>query len=67
MIRFGPGGIPLSCKGRTQRDGLNDVHMLGLNAMEIQFVRVELSERPPTREEVGLYPRQVEGSLVINV
>ena len=26
MIRFGPAGIPLSCKGRTIRDGIEDIH-----------------------------------------
>ena len=39
MIRFGPAGIPLSCKGRTIRDGIEDVHALGLHCMEIQLVR----------------------------
>ena len=39
MIRFGPAGIPLSCKGRTLRDGIEDVHTLGLTALEIQLVR----------------------------
>lgn len=38
-IRFGPAGIPLSCKGRTLKDGIEDVHALELNAMEIQLVR----------------------------
>lgn len=40
MIRIGPAGIPLSCKGRTNRDGLMYTReILDLNAMEIQFVR----------------------------
>ena len=39
MIRFGPAGIPLSCKGRTIRDGIEDIHALGLHSMEIQLVR----------------------------
>ena len=39
MIRFGPAGIPLSCKGRTIRDGIEDIHALGLHCMEIQLVR----------------------------
>ena len=67
MIRFGPGGIPLSCKGRTQRDGIEDVHTLGLNAMEIQFVRVNLFERYVADEEVGLHPRQVANEFVVDV
>src|SRR5438309_665322 len=32
MIRFGPSGIALSCKGRTLRDGIEDSHNLGLTA-----------------------------------
>lgn len=67
MIRFGPGGIPLSCKGRTLRDGLEDVHTLGLTAMEVQFVRVNLVERFVSEEEVGKRPRDIEGELVVAV
>ena len=40
MIRIGPAGIPLSCKGRTNKDGLvYTKQVLDLNAIEIQFVR----------------------------
>lgn len=40
MIRIGPAGIPLSCKGRTNKDGLvYTKQVLDLNAMEVQFVR----------------------------
>ena len=40
MIRIGQAGIPLSCKGRTNKDGLvYTKERLDLNAMEIQFVR----------------------------
>lgn len=40
MIRIGQAGIPLSCKGRTNKDGLVYTHKsLDLNAIEIQFVR----------------------------
>jgi len=67
MIRFGPAGIPLSCKGRTLKDGIEDVHNLGLNAMEIQMVRVNIVDRPPDEEEVGLSPLQVEGDLIVAI
>jgi deoxyribonuclease-4 len=67
MIRFGPGGIPLSCKGRTLRDGLEDVHTLGLTAIEVQFVRVNLIDRYVTEDEIGLTPRDIEGELVIEI
>jgi deoxyribonuclease-4 len=67
MIRFGPGGIPLSCKGRTLRDGLEDVHTLGLTAIEVQLVRVNLIERYVPEEEIGLKPRDIEGELVVEI
>jgi len=67
MFRFGPSGIPLSCKGRTQRDGIEDVHTLGLNAMEVQFVRVDITERYATDEEIGQKPRDIEGELIVEV
>ncbi len=40
MIRIGPAGIPLSCKGRTNKDGLIYIKkVLDLNAMEVQLIR----------------------------
>ena len=54
MIRFGPAGIPLSCKGRTLKDGVEDVHALSLTAMEVQMVRSEAILSYPDREEEGL-------------
>ena len=67
MIRFGPAGIPLSCKGRTLKDGIEDVHNLGLNAMEVQMVRVNVNERLPDEEEVGLTPLEIENDLVVEI
>ena len=67
MIRFGPSGIPLSCKGRTPRDGIEDVHTLGLNSMEIQFVRVNIFDRYASEEEVGQSPSDMEGLLIVDV
>ncbi|QLH75194.1 MAG: TIM barrel protein [Methanomassiliicoccales archaeon] len=67
MIRFGPAGIPLSCKGRTLKDGIEDVHNLGLNAMEVQMVRVNVIERMPDDEEVGMTPLEVESDLIIEI
>lgn len=67
MIRFGPAGIPLSCKGRTLRDGIADVHQLGLSAMEIQFIKVNPTVRPAFAEEVGKTPRELLQQLVVQV
>jgi len=53
MIRIGQAGIPLSCKGRTNKDGIVYTHKtLDLNAIEIQFVR-------------GLYVMSEEEALFI--
>ena len=67
MIRFGPAGIPLSCKGRTLKDGIEDVHNLGLNAMEVQMVRVNVVERFPDEEEVGHTPLDIEGDMIVEI
>ncbi len=67
MIRFGPAGIPLSCKGRTLKDGIEDVHNLGLSALEIQFVRLNLIQRFPTDEEIGQAPRKIVGDLILKM
>ena len=67
MIRFGPAGIPLSCKGRTLRDGIADVHHLGLTAMEVQFIKVNPLTRLALDEEVGKLPRELLQQLVVSV
>jgi len=67
VIRFGPAGIPLSCKGRTLRDGIADVHHLGLTAMEVQFIKVNPLTRLALDEEVGRLPRDLLQQLVVSV
>jgi len=39
-LRLGPAGVPLSCKGRTIVEGMDDITALGLETMEIQTVRL---------------------------
>lgn len=67
MIRYGPAGIPLSCKGRTLRDGIADIHHLGLTAMEVQFIKVNTLTRVVLDEEVGQTPQALAGQLVVDV
>ncbi len=67
MIRFGPAGIPLSCKGRTHGDGISDIHNVGLSAMELQFIKVNPLVREPLEEELGRRPREIPGSLIVEV
>ena len=49
------------------KDGIEDVHNLGLNAMEVQMVRVNVVERSPDEEEIGLTPLQIEGDMVVGM
>ncbi len=51
MIRYGPAGIPLSCKGRTLKDGIEDVHNLALTALEVQLVRPRTQFVPADEDE----------------
>jgi deoxyribonuclease-4 len=67
MIRFGPAGIPLSCKGRTLQNGIEDVHNLSLSAMEIQMVRSNAYARPPDDEEIGLTLKDIEEGFVLEI
>ena len=70
MIRFGPSGIPLSCKGRTLRDGIEDVHTLGLTALEVQIVRTNVADRFATEDDIGFAPtdsEHFEDELIIEV
>ncbi|MCL2711747.1 MAG: TIM barrel protein, partial [Methanomassiliicoccaceae archaeon] len=67
MIRFGPAGIPLSCKGRTLKDGIEDVHNLGLTAIEIPTVRAGTVERYPEEEEIGSCIKELKGGLVVEL
>ena len=67
MIRFGPAGIPLSCKGRTLIDGIEDVHNLGLTALELQLVRMNVIERYPMEDEIGLNAREITSDLIVQI
>lgn len=66
MIRFGIAGIPLTSKGRTFIDSVEDAHFLGLNSLEIQLLRVNLEQIPAT-EYAGMTPKDVESSIVVNI
>ncbi len=66
MFRFGLAGIPLSCKGRTLKDAIEDTNRMGLHAIEIQFLRANVQERTVI-DEVGLLPREVEDAIIVEV
>jgi len=64
-IRFGPAGIPLSCKGRTLKDGIRDVAHLELNAMEIQLIRA-VGSNISNLKEIGEVGEQLDVSLSVH-
>ena len=44
-MRFGPAGVPLQCEERSSYAAVKCINKLGLNALELQFVRgVKMSE-----------------------
>ncbi len=49
-LYFGPAGIPTSAKKRSTKDGVIEVKALGLDAMEIEFVRRVSLDRKAARE-----------------
>jgi deoxyribonuclease-4 len=49
------------------RDGIADVHHLGLAAMEVQFIKVNPLQHVALEEEVGHRPRELVQQLVIAV
>lgn len=67
MIRFGPAGIPLSCKGRTLREGVIDVHTLSLTAIEIPMVRPNVTELYPDEDIVGKTMNTIEDAMVLEI
>lgn len=67
MIRFGPAGIPLSCKGRTLEDGIEDVHNLSLSALEIQLVRAGAYNRAPDDDEIGGTIKDITEGFVVEI
>jgi len=57
-LYFGPAGIPLSVKKRSTVEGIKRVRELGLNAMELEFVRsINISEgkAPEVKETAKEY------------
>ncbi|MCL4451119.1 MAG: hypothetical protein M1327_00635, partial [Candidatus Thermoplasmatota archaeon] len=63
MIRFGIAGIPLTSKGRTFVESVEEVHNLGLNSLEVQLLRVNVQERPAL-DYAGFRPKDVQDSII---
>ncbi len=64
-LYFGPAGIPKSVKKRSTKEGILEVKRLGLDAMELEFVRrVNLSEQ--TAREIKKLSRELEVILTVH-
>lgn len=65
MIYLGPGGVPISSKERSNLAGIKTCASLGLNAMEVEFVRgVNMSTK--LAEEIGETAKQFKVRLSIH-
>ncbi|HJN56282.1 MAG TPA: TIM barrel protein [Candidatus Poseidoniales archaeon] len=65
-MRFGPAGVPLSCKGRTIVDGMDDITSLGLDTMEIQTVRAITPQHFDQYWQAGLLSWKTEFEMNIH-
>jgi len=64
-LRFGPAGIPLRAKARSTKQGVLEVKALGLDAMEIEFVRrISLTEQ--SAREVAAIARELDVALTVH-
>ncbi len=64
-IYLGPAGVPTVCKNRSTLNGIKKISEIGLNAMEIEFVRkVYLDKR--TAEEAGKLAGQLGIKLSVH-
>src|SRR5438309_8314153 len=57
----------MACKGQTMRDGIEDIHYIGLTAMEVQLVRVNLNERYAGEDDIGRTPREIPAELIVQI
>ena len=65
-IRLGPAGVPLSCKGRTIVEGMDDIISLGMDTMEIQTVRMVAPNHFEQYWQAGVLSHKAEFELNIH-
>lgn len=64
-IFLGPGGTPISCPDSSTLSGIKQVAKLGLNALEVEFVR-GVKMRAATAKEVGSLARELNVQLSVH-
>jgi len=65
-VRLGPAGVPLSCKGRTIVEGMDDIISLGLDTMEIQTVRMVAPQHFEQYWQAGVLSHKADFELNIH-
>ena len=65
-IKLGPAGIPLSCKGRTIVEGMDDIISLGLETMEVQTVRMIAPQHFEQYWQAGVLANKTEFEMNIH-
>lgn len=64
-IYLGPAGVPIVSKERSTLGGIRTVSQLGLNAMEVEFVR-GVKMQPKMAEEVGQLAKELKINLTVH-
>ncbi|MCX8180585.1 MAG: TIM barrel protein [Thermofilaceae archaeon] len=64
-LRFGPAGIPHRAKSRTTKHGIIEVKAIGLDAMEIEFVR-KIGLTDTTARDVRTIARNLDVALTVH-
>lgn len=64
-IFLGPAGVPLVSKDRSSLGGIKTVKEIGLNAMEVEFVR-GVKMQPKAAEEIGQVAKELGISLSVH-
>ena len=65
-IKLGPAGVPLSCKGRTIVEGMDDIISLGLETMEVQTVRMIAPQHFEQYWQAGVLANKTEFEMNIH-
>lgn len=64
-VSFGVAGIPLTCKGRTLKDSIDDVHALELEYMEVQLLRFPIFQKDDLFK-LGILSKELEVGLSVH-
>tara|TARA_B100001113_G_scaffold352520_1_gene354160 strand:- start:6605 stop:7759 length:1155 start_codon:yes stop_codon:yes gene_type:complete len=65
-VKLGPAGVPLSCKGRTIVEGMDDIIALGLETMEAQTVRLIQPQHFEQYWQAGVLANKAEFEMNIH-